>query len=289
MSRIMEEFNNCKAAVDHCIQSHSFSVAYLYHEEKTMEMHIHDCYELYYSISGGRQFLIGDRCYDIRPGDVFVTNQYESHYVSQLDEGEHERIVISIWPEFLESLSSTRTDLTECFRRRAGQPSNRVHLDDDSQKRLIYYAHKITGTTGFGADLIENAALTELMVMINAKFREKCEPVQVPAYQYSRIVMDMIEYINRHITERLTIASLAAQFYVSESYVCRVFKSETGTTVNKYLTARRISIAKNLLGSGGSVTEACEKSGFHDYVNFVRSFTRAVGLSPKRYARCSTN
>lgn len=285
----MKEFSNCKAAVDHCIESHTFSVAYLYHEEKTMEMHIHDCYELYYSISGGRQFLIGDRCYDIKPGDLFVTNQYESHYVSQLDEGEHERIVISIWPEFLERLSSPRTDLTECFRRRTGEFSNRVRLDADSQKRLIYYAHKITGTEGFGAELIDNAALTELMVMINAKFREKREPVQVPAYQYSRIVMDMIEYINRHITERLTISALAAHFYVSESYVCRVFKSETGTTVNKYLTARRISIAKNLLVTGGSVTEACEKSGFHDYVNFVRSFTRAVGLSPKRYARCSAN
>jgi hypothetical protein len=34
-----------------------------------MAMHIHDCYELYYSISGGKQFLIDCTCYQMGPGD----------------------------------------------------------------------------------------------------------------------------------------------------------------------------------------------------------------------------
>lgn len=54
----MEEVSSCKIAMDNCTRTKTFSIAHLYKEEKAMEMHIHDCCELYYSISGGKQFLI---------------------------------------------------------------------------------------------------------------------------------------------------------------------------------------------------------------------------------------
>ena len=76
---------------------------------------------------------------------------------------------------------------------------------------------------------------------------------------------------------------------MSESYICRIFKSATGTTINKYINARRISIAKALLSDGANVTEAYEKSGFSDYSNFFKAFTKAVGISPKKYAQCSVS
>jgi AraC-like DNA-binding protein len=37
------------------------------------------------------------------------------------------------------------------------------------------------------------------------------------------------------------------------------------------------------------VTEAYEKSGFTDYSNFFKAFTKAVGISPKKYAQCSVS
>lgn len=281
----MLEFNNCKKAVQSCIEQKRFSVAYLYSEEKTMDMHIHDCYEIYFSISGGKKFLINDRCYDVEPGDVFVTSNYESHYLSQIDVVAHERIVISIYPKFLEGLSSQNTDLASCFNRRGDEYSNRIRLDKESQKRFSYFAHKITSTSDYGSDLIENAALIELMIMLNRFFQKKCEPCKTSLYQYNSMVMNIIEYINKHIAEKLTISVLSSNFYVSGSYICRIFKSETGTTINKYITVRRIAIAKALLVDGANVSEACEKSGFNDYVNFVKSFTKVVGTSPKRYAK----
>lgn len=104
----MQEFSSCKESVRHCIETKSFSVAYLYSEEKTMDMHIHDCCEIYYSISGGRQFLIGEKCYEIEPGDVFVINQYESHYLTRIEASAHERIVISIFPNSLKGCRRKR-------------------------------------------------------------------------------------------------------------------------------------------------------------------------------------
>jgi YesN/AraC family two-component response regulator len=284
----MQEFNNCKKSVQNCIEQKRFSVAHLYSEENTMDIHVHDCYEIYYSISGGKKFLIGDKCYDVEPGNIFVISNYESHYLSQIDAAAHERIVISIYPKFLDELSTQNTNLAYCFRQRDGEYSNRIKLDKDSQNRFIYYVHKITGASDYGADLIESSALVELMIMINRVFQKKKEPETAAFYKYNNIVGKVIEYINKHIVEKLSIAVLSDKFYVSESYICRVFKSETGTTINKYITARRISIAKILLMDGASVSEACEKSGFNDYVNFVKSFTKTVGTSPKRYAKYST-
>ena len=106
---------------------------------------------------------------------------------------------------------------------------------------------------------------------------------------YNHQVDDILKYINQNITAPLTIGQLAGEFYISESYICRIFKAATGTTVGKYITARRISIAKALLSDGTGVMEAFEKSGFTDYSNFFKSFTKAVGISPKKYAQCSVS
>lgn len=63
----MEELHSCKQAIENCTTTQTFAIAHLYKEEKTMDMHIHDCYELYYSISGGKQFLIDNKFYSIEP------------------------------------------------------------------------------------------------------------------------------------------------------------------------------------------------------------------------------
>ena len=93
----MEILSSCKDSIASCIEQKSFAVAHLYSDEKPMDMHIHDCYEIYYSISGGKQFLIDNCFYNIFPGDIFFINQYESHHLTQIDSQVHERIIISIW------------------------------------------------------------------------------------------------------------------------------------------------------------------------------------------------
>ena len=105
----MKEFSSCKLAMQSCMESKSFAVAHLYNDDKPMEMHIHDCYEIYYSVSGGKQFLIDNRFYDIQPGDIFFINQYESHYLSQIDQA-----VLEPLPEKFHGL----TDVEARYRQR---------------------------------------------------------------------------------------------------------------------------------------------------------------------------
>ena len=283
----MEELSSCMLAVETCLKNRTFSIAHLYNEEKAMDMHIHDCYELYYSISGGKQFLIDNCFYTIAPGDLFIINQYESHKLTQIDSGIHERIVVSIHPDYVRKLSTADTALDDCFVRRPEGFLHKLSLNREQQNRFLYYIDKITSVGGYAHDIVEQAAFMELMVQINSLNSMNEAAVAQTSYKYNHQVEDILAYINQNISQPITIEQLAEHFYLSESYICRIFKAATSTTINKYITARRISIAKALLNEGLSVSEAFEQSGFNDYSNFFKSFTKAVGVSPKKYAHLS--
>ncbi len=285
----MQELSSCHTAIENCLKGKTFAIARMYKEEKTMDMHIHDCYELYYSVSGGKQFLIDNKFYVIAPGDLFIINQYESHKLTQIDSMVHERIVISIHPEFFKEISTQTTNLDACFTQRPAGFSHKVSLNKEQQKRFLYYISKITSADGYAHDITERAAFMELMILINQLSLSNAASEPAAEYKYNHQVDNILSYINNNITQPLSTTQLAQAFYLSESYICRVFKAATGTTINKYITARRISIAKSLLKEGTSVAEAYEKSGFTDYSNFFKAFTKAVGVSPKKYAHLSVS
>ncbi|WP_378956788.1 AraC family transcriptional regulator [Pelosinus sp. sgz500959] len=286
----MEKFASCKVAIAECLKNKYYAIAHLHKEEQTMDMHIHDCFEIYYSISGGKQFLIDNRFYDINPGDLFVINQFESHYLTQINNMVHERIIISIHPDFLKEISTIKTDLSYCFTERSQTFNHRISLNKEQQHRFLYFIGKITTSNEFGSDIIERVASMEMMVMINSLFlNNHSSEIEDSNFQYNEQVQEILSYINQHITDVITVEQLAEQFYISTSYICRIFKATTGTTINKYINARRISIAKSLLAMGLGVSEVCERCGFNDYSNFLKAFTKAVGISPKKYGQYSAN
>ena len=282
----MKELNSCKEAMAESIEKKYFSIAHLYKDEKAMAMHIHDCYEVYYSISGGKQFLIDNKVYDIAPGDIFLISQYDSHYLTQIDQELHERIVIMIDPEFMKSVSSEETNLNECFENRGEDFSHKISLNQEQQKRFLYFINKILSSNGYGHDLLEKTTFIEMFLMINKILLDKDGGKDTEEIAtYNEQVDAILSYLNSNIQNPVSIGDLAKHFYISESYICRIFKSATGTTINKYMTARRIAIAKSLLAEGKGVSEVCEECGFSDYSNFLKAFTKSVGISPKKYSQ----
>lgn len=285
----MKQCTSCKDSIKDCLNNKYFSIAHLYTEEETMSIHIHNCFEIYYSISGGKQLLIANKFYDISPGDLFVINQFESHYVSQINNAVHERIVISIYPDFLKSISTTNTDLSYCFTHRPDNFNHKICLNKEQQNRFMYFINKIASTDGFGSDVIEYASFLELMTLLTGMYMTNNDVSLLTPYKYNEQIDEIIAYINDNISEQLTIDGLSKHFFLSESYICRIFKLATGTTINKYITARRISIAKSLLSNGSNVNDVCIQCGFNDYSNFLKSFKKAVGVSPKKYSNFSVS
>ena len=203
----MKASSSCKESMKNCMENHSFAFAHLYNDEKAMDMHIHNCYEIYYSISGGKQFLIDNCFYDIQDGDLFLINQFESHYLSQVDKQKHERIIVSIDPDYLKQISTPSTDLDRCFHFRETEMPHRLHLSSEEQRRFLYYIHRFPDNTGLGEDVLDRAVFLELMVFLNRAFDKRCRSAESGEDEntaaYHAQVDDILSYINTHIQDDL--------------------------------------------------------------------------------------
>jgi AraC-like DNA-binding protein len=86
-----------------------------------------------------------------------------------------------------------------------------------------------------------------------------------------------------HYSDKLTVKDLAGQVRLNEAYFGRLFKQETGMTVNQYLMRIRVRNAENMLQTGNyKVHEVAEHCGFSDVVHFYKSFRDLRGFPPSR-------
>lgn len=93
------------------------------------------------------------------------------------------------------------------------------------------------------------------------------------------------DYISKnYMRETLSVKDISTHVFLSASYVCTFFKSETGQTLNQYLTEYRMERAKQLLGdSRYKIAEISSKVGYSDGNYFGKSFKKYSGLSPSEY------
>lgn len=84
--------------------------------------------------------------------------------------------------------------------------------------------------------------------------------------------------------EPLSLDAMANSAFLSRFYFSRLFRSKTGTSPGRFLTAIRLYKAKNLLlETDMSVTDIAYAVGYNSLGTFISRFTRSVGVSPARY------
>lgn len=93
------------------------------------------------------------------------------------------------------------------------------------------------------------------------------------------------EFINQNYrNDTLSVKDISQHVFLSSSYVCTLFKNETGKTLNQYLTEFRIEKAKNmLLDPRYKITDISAKVGYSDANYFGKTFKKLVDLSPSEY------
>ncbi|MBR2926776.1 MAG: AraC family transcriptional regulator [Clostridia bacterium] len=107
---------------------------------------------------------------------------------------------------------------------------------------------------------------------------------EVTYRQYAKnlnIINDVVQYLEQNYSERITTASLARRFYLSEGHFCHVFKEVTGKTITGYINTLRIEKAITLLKNTDlSITDISMQCGFCDANYFTRTFKKYKGISP---------
>ncbi len=92
--------------------------------------------------------------------------------------------------------------------------------------------------------------------------------------------------LNRRLGERIPVAELAREVYLSESRFMHLFKQETGLTFTEYLKGERVREAKRLLSESDlPILEVALAAGFHDQSHLGRILREVLNTTPLAYRR----
>jgi len=110
-----------------------------------------------------------------------------------------------------------------------------------------------------------------------------------PSWQLKR-VLAAEQYIEQHFTDPdIQASEIAKKANLSTRYFTEIFKEHFSVTPMKYVTEKRIKLAKQLLDAGfHSVTEIAHICGYNDIYCFSKAFKKLTGVSPTEYSRTSS-
>ncbi len=251
-------------------------------------VHQHDFYEIYFFISGNVEYSVEGKIYEMKKGDILLINPLELHQPRITpDQGDYERIVLWINKEFLFSLSSNDSSLSRCFDNTNPGHTNLLRLSYSAQEQLGIMLNELIkeeGNDSYAKDLACKAILLRILVELNrlsVSYGEKHESENT----LSPFILSVLDYINQHYCEKLSLSSIANEFFVSKYYLSHTFNSVVGTSVHRYIILKRLIHAKQMLASGIKPTTVAANCGFNDYAGFYRAFTGEYGITPAEYCK----
>jgi AraC-like DNA-binding protein len=263
---------------------HDFKIFHLIdRQRKEFEFHYHDFNKIIIFISGNINYTIEGKSYELQPYDILLVNAGEIHRPSVLDNTAYERIIIYVSPQFLSTFSEEEYDLNYCFSRAKQEHSNVLRIHSMEKSKLYQVCQELEHSfsdQAFGKELYQKILFLEFMIQLNRTAILNHINYLDSAKDNTKLVQ-ILDYINEHLGEEITIDSLSARFYLSRYYLMHFFKEETGYTIGTYITEKRLLLAKNLVQNGCSITEACFQSGFKNYSTFSRAFKKAFNTIPK--------
>lgn len=102
--------------------------------------------------------------------------------------------------------------------------------------------------------------------------------------RHASVLHRVTQHIEAHCHEDLRLADLARLCQLSPSYLSRIFKRETGITLQQYINQVRIEKARRLLlGSDARIVDIALALGFEDQSYFTKVFRRVAGQTPMQY------
>lgn len=254
-------------------------------------IHAHPFYELYYCVGGDVNFLVSGVEHKVKPDTMIIIqpnefhgirvnssqtyDRFTMHFDLDLLSVEHRSLLVSALPGARGPAEGDAGGVA------AGSPAN--YLED---------AHKLGMRSAFEnfdalAELDEDMQRKLIPIFMEALLARLLAVRPKPQLQEegahgrsSNTAKQVVEYINEHFTEKLTLDILAEKFYISKSHLNLSFRKATGTTVIDYLIHKRVTYAQQLLINGLFAAQAATVAGFSDYTSFYRAYVKHFGHSP---------
>lgn len=106
---------------------------------------------------------------------------------------------------------------------------------------------------------------------------------------YSKQIVRALDYISEHIHSRILLHDAAAHLKISEAYLSRLFKSETGMPFSEYINRKKIETAACLLRySDYSDLDISNFLAFSSQSYFIKLFRQYMGMTPRAYRKSAS-
>ena len=199
----------------HSIDIHPYS--------SDFSMHAHEWLEILYVISGSGTYMVEGHQYPMSAGDIFILRPAEMHNLQIDQDKPYERIVIHFSPSVLDDIDPNH-DLLNAFWDRPLGSANRFAAGDANTNSLS------SVFAGFNFEHIGNVKLNLLgrlmlfLTILDGIYSKGQTHLPSKGFQ-----SQLLEYVNEHLFEDISIQSVADAFYRSRSQISRVFRQATGS------------------------------------------------------------
>jgi len=249
--------------------------------------HTHAACEIYYFHGGRCTYLIGDRIYQLAPGDLIIMHGLTLHRPKVDPRLTYDRTTIHFDPNYARELVKPfgGVDVLKPFRE---LHNHRIRLEGAAREEFEALLERLcalserTGPVSRSRFLLAFADLLYIVYELHQK--PLAELSALPSAK-ERNVQEIISYIENHFHEDLHLGDLEKHLHISKNYLANIFREVTGATIFQYLNQRRVNQAKLLFLTerDASVTDVGYRVGFKHPAHFSRVFKQIAGLSPNRY------
>lgn len=270
------------------IENKSFSMQLMRRKgySSMSEPHSHSSYELYYLRKGERVYFINGKVYTATSGDIIVINPHDLHRTTSSNVPEFERILINFTSDFIfKGILSKDLPLLPF---KHGSRLIRFPVKEQANtEQLIFEMLRECQEKQEGHLFYIKSLLTKLLIQIYRQSFQAPPEFDSPMHEK---VSKVATYLNQHYQEKLTLTSVADKFYISPSYLSRLFKRVTGFHFGEYIQAIRMREARRqLIESNKKVLSIAESVGYLSIAHFNKTFKKLNGVSPTQYRKQNRN
>lgn len=258
-------------------------------EGKNVPIHWHNDLEINLIREGEAVFQVYQKSYRVRTGEGFLLNRNVPHSCSSPG-NEHVRYsTILVRPDFLygDFGSDVERKCFQPFLQNSAIPCIYLTGFDENGKEILQKLNQVEEAFDrkrFCYELKIKGFLCEAFAMILYGNRQELTKFVPANLQELERLEKMLNYLNMHFTEVISLQDLADQVHLSREVCCRLFKKMTGKTITGYLEEYRVNKSFSLVQSGQySMTQITEMVGFSNPSRFASAFRKRFGCNPGEY------
>lgn len=258
-------------------------------EGKNVPIHWHNDLEINLIREGEAVFQVYQKSYRVRTGEGFLLNRNVPHSCSSPG-NEHVRYsTILVRPDFLygDFGSDVERKCFQPFLQNSAIPCIYLTGFDENGKEILQKLNQVEEAferKRFCYELKIKGLLCEAFAMILYGHRQELTKFVPANLQELERLEKMLNYLNMHFTEVISLQDLADQVHLSREVCCRLFKKMTGKTITGYLEEYRVNKSFSLVQSGQySMTQITEMVGFSNPSRFASAFRKQFGCNPGEY------